>query len=404
VYNSNGSAEPACGTIVGISLCQQVIPSMSVLRAALALITGLLISCTVSAQSASAGDTDDPSASSYAWLRLIFDVPANLAIDPTLREAGAAIASAHLERMKPVLRAWADEERRLAGTSVNPAVVQRQLSARMVNELSLWQLDQAGKAYDDAFLEAVLKPGVCRFVGADSFFAERLQLLQGTSPASRPALLAGEAELLRRWNAPRGVIGARMTPSAIERADRTIQQLKAGGVRPELPLPPVLAAQLLGPDDSVRALGAVSRCALDQWWLQNSLRRDPSKRDEALPAYRYVRMRDASHWLSTPQSTSAEKATAAAVGYPDLARAYAVEGRITVEALVNAEGKFQQGAVVERDISVPGIRGVRPVAFETLLDDASIERARGVAFRKPDPAELKDGQMAQRIEFLWRLE
>lgn len=377
---------------------------ISVLRVAFALMAGLLISYTVSAQSVSAGDTDDPSAPIYAWLRLIFDVPGNLALDPALREAGAAIASAHLERMRPVLRAWADEERRFAGPSANPAVVQRQLSARLVNELSLWQLDHAGTAHDDAWLEALSKPGICRFVGADGFFAERLQLMQGASPASRPALLAGEAELLRRWNTPREAIVARVSPSATELAELAIQQLKAGGARPELPLPPVLAAQLLGPDNSVRALAAMSRCAFDQWWLQNSLRRDPSKRDEALLDYRTVRMRDASYWLSAPQSTSAEKVTAASIGYPDLARAYVVEGRVTVEAIVDAQGKFQQGAVVKRDISVPGIRGARPVAFEPLLDDASIERARGVAFRKPDPVELKDGRMAQRIEFVWRLE
>jgi hypothetical protein len=215
---------------------------------------------------------------------------------------------------------------------------------------------------------------------------------------------AGEAELLRRFAAPRDAVPPRPIVPASERAEQLLQQIKSGGARPQVAMPPVLAAQLFGPDDSVDALGAESRCALHQWWLQNALRDASQQPDEAALVFRYAQLADASRLLPAPPATSADKTQAQADGYPDLARAFIVQGRTVVEALVDEQGRLRRARVVQRDLTVPGIHGIRPVAFETTLDQASTERAKSVKFQQPDPAKPKGGESAQRIEFVWRLE
>jgi hypothetical protein len=347
---------------------------------------------------------DELAAAQHAWLKRVFDVPQNLSVDPGLREAGEAMAQALLDRMRPILRTWIEEERARVGASAPSGDVDRHVLARLVNELALWQLDRVGGEHEQAWLEVAQKPGICRADSTDSLFARRLLWLQAATPARRTAMQAGEVELLRRFGTLRDAVPERPTVPAFERAERLLQQIKSGGARPPVAMPPVLAAQLFGPDDSVDALAAESRCALHQWWLQNALRDTSPKPDEAALVFRYAQLADASRLLSVPPAASADKAQVQADGYPDLARSFIVQGRIVVEALVDEQGRLRRARVIQRDLNVPGIHGIRPVAFETTLDQASTDRAKTVKFQKPDPAKLKGGESAQRIEFVWRLE
>ncbi len=332
-------------------------------------------------------------------------MPATLAIDPALREAGAAIARTFLDRMRPVLRGWAEEEIKQADVSAPRAVVEVQLTARIVNEVVLWQLDQVGGEHEQAWLEAARTAGVCRTVGGDDLFAQRLRWLHASSPAQRAAVLAGEAELLRRFGGTRDAVPARPPISASERAEQTLQQIRSGGARPLAAMPPILASQLFGPDDRIDALGAESRCALHQWWLHNAMRSGTPKPDEAALIFRYAMLVDASQLLTSTLSTSAEKAIAKADGYPDLARGFLVQGRVLVHITVDRDGRFRRASVAQRDLGVPGIRGIRPVAFETVFDSASMERARSVTLQKPKPESLNhNGEAVQEIEMIWRLQ
>jgi hypothetical protein len=54
--------------------------------------------------------------------------------------------------------------------------------------------------------------------------------------------------------------------------------------------------------------------------------------------------------------------------------------------------------VAERRITVPGIRGQRPVAFETLLDQASLARAAEVVATQAAPGQETD------VSFNWSLQ
>jgi hypothetical protein len=61
--------------------------------------------------------------------------------------------------------------------------------------------------------------------------------------------------------------------------------------------------------------------------------------------------------------------------YPPIATRFQAEGATIAQVRLDAGGKVQQASVVDRKITVPGIRGVRPVAFETLFDAQTLKYA-----------------------------
>jgi len=334
-------------------------------------------------------------------LTAVLTVPADLAVDASLREAGAAMASEHVARMEPVLRQWVAEERSAApGLAIGHHG--KHLFARFVNELSLWHIDSAGHGHDEVMLGAISKPGICRLIIDRSHYAWRLLLVQAVPAAQREAALAGERELLGRWGTSRPSLPARPVPSQHELEQQAIAQIKTGKARFDRALPPLLASQLLR--DDKETLGRAATCALHQWWLSVALRKGGAQRDDVLNAYRYAMMPVASDLLTAPSSASSATPAGAAQPYPPFANYYGVEGRITVESTIDAGGRFKHARVVDRVVTVAGIRNTRPVAFETALDEGSIAQAAALSYPKPEPSGLKDGTVTGRVPIGWRLE
>ncbi|XYJ08567.1 hypothetical protein ACSUZJ_14230 [Telluria sp. B2] len=142
----------------------------SVLRAGSLLALGIFCAgiparAAAPAAPASPGAQDVQVASDvHGNLAALFVLPKELDLDPALREAASALGSAHLARMRALLAQWAMEERKLLGTTVerNPYAVSYSVWARVLNELSLWQVDTGDAAYEAATLAAIQRaPSVC---------------------------------------------------------------------------------------------------------------------------------------------------------------------------------------------------------------------------------------------------
>jgi hypothetical protein len=86
--------------------------------------------------------------------------------------------------------------------------------------------------------------------------------------------------------------------------------------------------------------------------------------------------------------------------YPMLARLFDVRGVITLRGVVNPEGQLLHPTVVEREITVPGVRSERAFAFEGLLDLATLAKAREMDWKVWAPVT---GSRVFEREFEWRL-
>ena len=76
----------------------------------------------------------------------------------------------------------------------------------------------------------------------------------------------------------------------------------------------------------------------------------------------------------TERSGAATGTTATEDGYPRQARRFDVERSVRVEFRVDAQGRVLASRIVERRLRARDRQGSRPLAFETLLDEASLER------------------------------
>ena len=79
--------------------------------------------------------------------------------------------------------------------------------------------------------------------------------------------------------------------------------------------------------------------------------------------------------------------------YPEFARRFDVSGVTTISRRFDAAGKPEHASVVARKITVPGIRGVRPIAFEDAFDAASVQHAFAEPVAKPGATPPKLFQM-----------
>ena len=120
---------------------------------------------------------------------------------------------------------------------------------------------------------------------------------------------------------------------------------------------------------------------------------------QALQAWRYAVAPQAYELLDVPKVET----TPSAKWYSSFTRRFEVEGDVTAEVDVDATGRVLSTSVVQRNIQVPGIRGVRPVAFETVLDDASRVRIQALRPTLSQPDEFRDGQAQRLATFSWRL-
>jgi len=336
----------------------------------------------------------------------LFVLPKQLELDPALREAAGALGSAHLARMRALLAQWAMEERKLLGTAVepNPYVVSYSVWARVLNELALWQVDTGDAAYEAATLAAIQRaPSVCEVPEnrANFEFARRVLRLQAMPPDQRQAALATERSLLERWGKPRPATAPWPSVPPQVAAAELLAQSRDGGGSSRPALPPMVAAGLLGNRLDYEALSLESRCHFQRWWLRASIGAGAAPAD-ALAAFRYGTMLTARlRYGDGPRDKEQEKDGGKAKGspgYPELAARFGVTGTTTVTRTFDAKGKPLQAWVSGRNLTVPGIRGVRPIAFEDAFDVLAVRYALA-------GSDGKDGKPGPKVfQMVWHLD
>jgi hypothetical protein len=339
----------------------------------------------------------------HGYLARSFALPKDLPIDPALRSAADQIAKAHMARMDQLLQVWINEERasRPGGAaSTDDANLQYAVWARMLNEVALWYLEPGDAAYEQATLATLrTSPMACRTGDVNAHFLDygaRILRIQAMPAALRPAMLESERKLLARWGQPRPAPAPRPYPSPQDAALTAIAQIRAGGERPQEALPPVLASVLLGNRHTGEEIGWDVRCGVQQWWLRVSLARG-STPAVALSSFRYGTLLTASYRFGNSFETDGGDApppgTPAKPQYPKMAQRFALVGSTMVTRTFDKAGNPVQASVSARDITVPGIRGVRPVPFEDAFDALSIVLGlQPVSPGKPD------------VKMVWKLE
>ncbi|MYM69951.1 hypothetical protein GTP45_24325 [Pseudoduganella sp. FT55W] len=331
-----------------------------------------------------------------------FELAPELPLDDDLRARAGQLSAAHLERINALLPLWMEEERTLQSTGGKQAErwsVFFALWARLLNELALWQLEPGDAAYEQATLAALKgSPLQCKLHGDSHFtdYAARIARIQQLPAAQRPAMLATERELLAHWGQPRPAPAAWPEPLPQEAALALLSSRQQD--RP--PLPPTLAVQLLSEGKDYAAMAREDQCLLHLWWFKRNLQQGVAPA-VALSAFRYgtmisAEMRFAGMFESG--TTNGKPAPAPADGklpYPPIASRFHAVGATVVQLKLNANGKPQQASVVGRTVTVPGIRGARPVAFETLFDAATLKYA--MDGRLPTDPTFK-------VQLVWKLE
>lgn len=337
-----------------------------------------------------------------------FTLDKALALDPALRAAADDIAKAHLARIDKLLPGWLDEERlRQAGAGKPPSSKSVYLAvyARILNELALWQIEPGDARYENATLAALRNgPGVCDVAGDYNFtdFASRILRIQALPATEREAMLAGERQLLAHWGQPRANLAPWPDPLPQQAAYALLQQGPADADHPKLALPPRLAYTVLGQGKDYASLHPVERCILQQWWLQESLRRGVAPA-AALNAFRYgtlLTVFDRAGNAFDKPGAEADTNPAGPPPYPSVAAHFGVTGVTTVNVRLDPAGKPLQAAVIDRKVDVPGIRGVRPVAFENVFDAAIVKYATqdGRTYGKPS------GDTPYKFQMKWSLD
>ncbi|NYE62058.1 hypothetical protein FHW58_003265 [Duganella sp. 1224] len=325
-----------------------------------------------------------------------FVLPAELPLDQTLRRAADEISAAHVARIQALLPAWLEEENQFnhaSGKKTAPWEPYIAVWARLLNELGLWQLEPGDAAYEDTTL-AILR-GTTPFCSLQSDprasdFAARIARIQTLPEAQRPAMLAAERELLAHWGRPRAKLAAWPRPLP---QDAALMLLKTGKAAQRPALTPVLASELLGERKTYQDLPQVEQCMLQQWWFKYSLQQGVAPAT-ALNAYRYGTMINVTERLA---GVADQPDDSGASPFPILAARFQAHGASIVEVQLDANGKLQQASMAERKVEVPGIRGVRPVAFETLFDRPALQYAAAHAQRQPS------GQNPYKFQLVWTL-
>jgi hypothetical protein len=329
----------------------------------------------------------------------------DLPLDDALRAAADAMSAAHLARIDQLLPAWVAEERQLQTASGEAHEVWEQyfaVWARVLNELALWQMEPGDAAYENATLAVVrTSPLTCRFGGDARFsdYASRIARVQAMPPSQRDAALATERQLLAHWGQTRPALAP--WPDQLPRDAAVAALTQAGGQQARLALPPLLAAELLGDQKNPATIHPEEQCRLQQWWLRESLRRGATPA-AALNTFRYGTLitadqRFAGTFDAAPADGKPEPVSDKPP-YPKIALRFMVTGRTTLSARLDAAGKPKEVSIIERKISMPGVRDARPIAFETIFDQASVNYARdGYRYEKPKDAS------PSKLQLIWTL-
>ncbi len=326
-------------------------------------------------------------------------LPVDLPLDDDLRRALQTMVGEHLQRSREMFLAWSMAERARAGAPTSNSVLSRQLFARFVNELALWHLDSLGARLDDPHREVLLHPRRCLLTTTYPAFAKVAWGLQSLAPTARAQALTLERMRLAKMGLPRATLAPRPEPSLDEVIELQRAQLTTPGWRAALPMSPLVAANMFGDSLNMDSLHPSSRCAMRQWALMQWVAARPQESETAMMAWRYASLADTLGSFVDPEPT--EKTGSA--DYPAKASRFEVEGTTRVKVTFDAMGAIARSEIVRRDVHVPGVRGVRAVAFETMFDGASLARARLPSVL----ANFKPGDSAGKqhvLDYVWKLE
>lgn len=334
-----------------------------------------------------------------AWLTRQFTIYRSLPLDPALRSAGQSLASEHLARVRPLLHARIVEERAIVGPPRAERDIQWRVMAWLANEVALYRLPSDNDDEREIDRSLLARPMLCRVLGTASPFAEQLLRVQQLPAEQWPAALAIERRRLDQWGQPRPNLPVRPGTADDRRLAAAIAAAKQGEAT-RVPMPPILARNVVEHDWPF--VSPVLRCVARQWWARSQLGADPQEEAAARLAYAFWTTPEASQLFALSPIDTARQA-ADPGGYPLLAAQFDVAARITVELTFDFAGKVIGTEIVGRDVVVAGVRGVRPVAFETLFDAASLMRARMRSRPASEPTRPTDRRRVERIELVWSL-
>ena len=314
----------------------------------------------------------------FDWNEKSLELPENMNLDPSLRDAAVQLVRAQAQSRRAQIAAWVGEEH---AASKDPNLRRAQLAhallLRSINEMAIWSVESLGPAHDEVWTKAALVSTACASQYQNPF-AQRVAMIQAAPLDARPALLAGEKELLARWGTTRRELAPRPSVAQLTAADRAIARLGEGLPEKAAPMTPFLAGQVFARDRKAGKSDRWEQCAKSQWWFQSQLANSNVDRTQALTVYRYSTMLDANEYVPAAFKSKSEP-TRLAEGkpmYPRAALYFQVEGTTTVQVNIDDQGKALSAEVVARDLRVPGVRNNRPLAYESLLDDASLDFAR----------------------------
>lgn len=336
-----------------------------------------------------------------------FALPKDIVLDPSLRAAASKIAGDHLVRIKTQLPAWIQEERKeqqREGGRARPDEVFYAVHARLLNEMAYWHLEPGDADYEQATL-AVLKgsPQVCLTGDSSNFvdFSSRILRIQAMPAAQQQTALATEARLLDHWGKPRQEAQPWPSPLPQEAAMDAAARLHAGKERPAVAMAPAVAWQALSERNSFGKMPREIKCAFQRWWLEESLAKGQSAA-AVLNAFRYGTLITAStryaNAFASDDDTPDGAAPAGKPAYPRLATRFGVTGKTRIERAFDTAGKPIQARVIKREIVVPGIRGLRPIAFEDAFDAVAIQGA-----LVPPVAGAEGPALGKRYELVWNI-
>jgi hypothetical protein len=397
---------------VNIFLRIRALPTLSIMRRR--TLPALALACTLGcAQAATAPEfSEEIRAQITQGLRSqvvrIFTLDKDLPLDPDLRAAAEKIAEEHVARFDKLLPVWMRVESAVESRTGKPPSFREAstaLLARLLNELALWQIEPGDPHYETATLTALRNgPAACYGIrdSLASDFTVRILRIQALPPAEREAMLATERQLLTHWGQPRADLAPWPDPLPQQAAYTLLRRGPPEGDHPRLALAPGLASDVFGNGADYTALPPSSRCLLQHWWVQESLHQGMPPA-AVLNAFRYGTMLTAvSRYGSTFDKPGAAtgKDVAGPLPYPSVAKYFSVTGVTMVSVQLDREGNPLQASVIGRKIQVPGIRGVRPVAFENAFDDAIVK----YAMQEDRHYNKPTGDAPYKFQMVWNLD
>lgn len=299
-------------------------------------------------------------------------------LGPELQQQVDELASEHLQRVRERLAAYLAEERQRP----SPVPLERRGQSWLAHEHALWRVDSLG-AEDDAMQRRLLSsPFICRHNADPTPFRFVIAQIQALPVPERAKALDFERQRLARWGQPRGRLPDWPVPMPDVQIAAAVDAALRGAVPADPPLPSSIR-RAYWRDDEVPTTDNLARaCEAAGWWLQQA-----GAPPQALDLVRLALMPRARRGVSGVPRRPGE--------YPPAAALHGVEGTVTVEMDVDADGLPQRPRIVQRSVSVPGLRD-RPIAHETLFDDASLVRVRAMRF---DAARGR----THRVELAWTL-